>query len=81
MKKKVEFEIIEEGPIYKKTESAGVRINLMSIGGQEMIDIRQVYRTRDADDWLPSAKGFTLPPDKAAKVLKAFLKFVKELGE
>lgn len=78
-RKDAEFLTLESGPVFKKSEKAGVRISLVSISGKEMLDVRQVYRTDVEEEWLPTPKGFTLPLGKSAKVLKKFAKFAEEI--
>ena len=76
-KNRAEFKTLEKGPMFKKSEGSGVRISIISIDGEEMIDIRQFYKTKSSAEWLPTSKGFTLPLEKSSKVLKKFLAFVK----
>lgn len=80
-KKEVEFKTVVEGYVSKKSESTGVRISVVSIDGKEAIDLRQVYKKKDSEEWLHTSKGFTLPLETAQKTLKRFLKFVASLEE
>ena len=42
----------------------------MSIIGKEFIDIRQYFKNED-DEYKPSPKGVTLPPDKLNELIQA----------
>lgn len=77
-KKDAEIITVVKGPLVKKSESAAVRMSVISIDGVEMFDIRQYYRTRDSKEWLPTGKGFTMPLDETTvKAFSRFRKFVK----
>jgi len=77
-KREAVFETIVKGPLIKKSEGSAVRMSLISIDGQEMMDIRQFYRTKGTKTWLPTGKGFTLPLEKTVSALTKFRRFAKE---
>jgi hypothetical protein len=79
-KKEAEFKTLSTGPVFKKTNSTGIRISELSIDGEVVIDIRQVYRKGEDGEWLPTGKGYTLPVEKAEKVLRRFADFAKTVA-
>lgn len=71
------IETVVKGPLIKKTEHTAIRMSIISIDGDERMDFREFYRTKDSKEWKHTGKGFTLPLDVVAPALRKWLKFAK----
>lgn len=54
----------------KKNAFTRIRIEKREFQGKEFIDIRQYFKNED-DEYKPSPKGVTLPPDKLNELIQA----------
>jgi hypothetical protein len=79
MSKEAAIKVLAEGPTFKKSEGTGIQLSLITVAGDPCFSVRQVYRPRGSDEWMPTSKGFTLPPDKTVKVLKKFAKAAEQI--
>jgi hypothetical protein len=80
-KEESSFEVVEKGPLFKKSESTAIRLNLVRINGTEMYDLRQYYRGKGDKEWKPTPKGITIPLDKGIKLFSKGKRFVKTVND
>lgn len=79
MAEKETFKLVQAGPTISKTDSLQVQINLVSINGKEMLDIRQYYVDKESGEWKPTPKGVPIPKDKLNKFMRRLTRFVEQL--
>jgi hypothetical protein len=60
------------------TEELQIAIN--EYKGKKYVDLRIYYTTDEGDNWNPTKKGITVPPDKIDDVIEALEKAKEELG-
>jgi len=54
----------------KKNAFTQIRIERREFQGKDFVDIRQYFKN-DEDEYRPSQKGVTLPPDKLNELIQA----------
>lgn len=57
-----------------------LQIAISEYKGKKYVDIRIFYTTDEGDNWNPTKKGVTVPPDKIEEVKTALAKAQVELG-
>jgi len=55
--------------IFKASANKAYRVEAIEFEGQQLISIRQMYKTvKEPDEWKPGYQGLTLPIKGAAKI-------------
>jgi hypothetical protein len=66
--------------IIERNATEELQIAINEYKGKKYVDMRIYYTTDEGDNWNPTKKGITIPPDRLEDVKDALTKAQEELG-